>query len=146
MKSPGCCERSLHMHHGLRTDGRKIGLGAVTGADLDESEVGVTGCCRLEGEGGDTSLAVDASYVRRTGGGNGDETIALITMDDRDCLTVTTEQVASVDIDEFEDTGIELDLERYRIDDARSIEHDGNLESTAYGLVSSRSVDGKAYG
>jgi hypothetical protein len=37
------------MYHGLRTDGRKIGLFAVESTDFDEGEVGVPSRDGLEG-------------------------------------------------------------------------------------------------
>ena len=56
------------MYHCLRTDSRKVGLGAVAGSDFDEREVGVAGGDGLEGEGAETALPADAGGVGRAAG------------------------------------------------------------------------------
>jgi hypothetical protein len=104
------------MHRGLRTYGRKVGLCARTCSYLDESEVGVTCCDGLEGKIGDASLPVDSCDVGRTGGGDGHQTITLITMDDGDGLSVTREQISGVDVNELEDGWVELKLNWYGIE------------------------------
>src|ERR1700692_962243 len=88
MRLPDCCECSLHMYHGLCTDGRKIGLGAIARANFDQSHAGVSGCYGFEGEVTDASLPVDSTDVGWSGGGDGNETVALVAVDDGYRLTV----------------------------------------------------------
>src|SRR5258708_1551220 len=131
------------MYHGLGTDGRKIGLLAVDGADFDEGEVGVAGRDGLKGEGAEASLPVDSGGVGRTGGGDGDQAV-VFAVDEGGELAVAAEQVAGVDVDELEDGGVELHLEGHGEDVARVVEHEGYLEGAAYGLVGGGRGDGKA--
>ena len=65
------------MYHGLRTDGRKIGLRAVDSADFDERELRVAGGNGLEGQSTEASLTRDAGCVGRTTGGDGDEAVVV---------------------------------------------------------------------
>src|ERR1700727_1158654 len=134
------------MHHGLGTDGRKIGLRAVVSADFDEGEVGVTGGDGLEGESSDASLPVDSCGVGRTFGGYGDESGAVVAMGDGDELAVAREEVAGVDVDELENGWVELHLQRNGEDVVSVAEHDGNLEGAADGLVGAGRGDGEADG
>src|SRR6266478_187638 len=133
------------MYHGLRTDGRKIGLLAVESADFDEGEVGVPSRDGLEGEGAEASLPVDAGGVRRTSGGDGDEAV-VFPVDQGGELAVAAEEVPGVDVDELKDSWIELHLEGHREDVAPVAEHDGYLEGAADGLVGGGRDDGKADG
>ena len=55
---------------------------------LTRVRFGVSGCDGLEGEGADASLSDDAGGVGRTLGGDGDEAVALVAMDDGDGLAV----------------------------------------------------------
>ena len=106
----------------------------VLSSDLDEVEVGVTGGKSFEGEGSDVSLPGDAGDAGWTGAGDGDETVALVAVDDGDGLTVAAEEVSGVDVDQFKDSGVELHLERDGVDVVSVAEHDGDLESAADGL------------
>ena len=119
MGHPDWYKCSLHMYHGLGTDGRKIGLRAVVSADFDEGEVGVTGGDGLEGERADASLPVDSGRVGGTFGGDGDETGAVVAVGDGGDLAVAAKEVAGVDVDELEDGGIELHLEGHGEDVVR---------------------------
>ena len=73
------------MYHGLRTDGRKIGLRAVASADFDEGEIGVTGGDGLEGEGAEAACSADSGGVGWTDGRDGDEAL-VFAVNERDCL------------------------------------------------------------
>src|SRR6478609_3399555 len=119
------------MHHGLRTDGRKIGLGAGACPDLDEGEVRVSRSDGLEGQGSDTSLTRDACDVRRARGGDGYQAISLISMDDGDRLSVTREQVSGVHIYQLEDSGVELELKGYGVEVAGIRRSNRHLEGGA---------------
>jgi hypothetical protein len=122
------------MYHGLRTDGRKIGLLAVESADFDEGEVGVPSRDGLEGEGAEASLPADAGCVGRPRGGDGDQAVVL-PVDEGGELAVAAEEVSGIDVDELEDGWIEFQLEGYGEDVAPVAEHDGYLEGAADGLV-----------
>src|SRR6267378_550883 len=108
MGHPSCDGISLDMYHGLRTDGRKIGLLAVKSADFDEGVV----------------FPVDE-------GGE---------------LAVAAEEVSGVDVDELEDSWVELHLEGHGEDVASVAEHDGYLEGAADGLVGGGRNNAKADG
>ena len=66
----------------------------------------------LEGEGADVTLAVDSPGSGGTRGGDGDEAVALVAVDDGDRLPIAPEEVACIDVDELEDLGVELHLQR----------------------------------
>ena len=51
--------------------------------------------------------------VGRARGGDGDEAVAFVAMDEGDGLAVAAEEVAGVDVDELEHRGIELHLQRH---------------------------------
>src|ERR1700709_440487 len=112
------------MYHGLRTDGRKIGLLAVESADFDQSEVGVPGRDGLESKGAEASLAVDAACVGRPGGGEGDEAV-VFPVNQGGELAVAAEEVSGVDVDELEDSWVELHLKGDGEDVASVAAHDG---------------------
>src|ERR1700744_2826806 len=133
------------MYHGLRPYGRKIGLLAVDGADLDEGEVGVAGRYGLEGESAEASLPVDARGVGRPTGGDGGEAV-VFAMDEGGRLAVAAEEVAGVDVDELEDGWVELELQRDRSDVAAVANHDRDLEGAADGLASAGRDDGEVDG
>ena len=150
MKEPDYCKRSLHMHHGLRTGGRKIGLCAVACPNLDERQIGVASGDGLEGKGGYASLSGDPGNVGRTGGGDGDEAVTLVPMDDGDCLAVATEEVSGVNVDELENSGVELELDWHGVDVMSVRERNRDLEGAANGWVrvswNDREANGRASG
>src|SRR5580704_6657591 len=123
------------MHHGLRTDSRKVGLGAVASSNFDEREVGVTSGDGLEGEGAETAMTADACGVGRTLAGDGDEAVFVVTMSYRDGLAIASQEVSCVDVDELQDSWVELHLQRHGVDIAGVAEHDGDLEGAAHRLV-----------
>jgi hypothetical protein len=123
------------MYHGLRTDGRKIGLLAIVSAYFDEGKVGVSGSDGFEGEGAEAPLPGDAGAVGRTLGGDGDNTVAVVAVGDGDELVIAAEEFTRVDVDELEDGWVELYLERYGEDVVCIGYHDGDLEGTADALV-----------
>src|SRR5215469_6269812 len=134
------------MYHGLGTDGRNVDLIAVEGSNFDERQVGVTGGDSLEGQGRYPSLPRDSCSVRRPRSSNGDQAVALIPMDDGDRLSVTPEEVPRVNVDELQDRGIELKLNRHREDVSGVVEVDGDREGAADSLVSGGRNDREAYG
>ncbi len=70
------------------SNGGDAGLGAVFGADPGKGEGGVAGGNGLEGEDADGTLTGDAGGSGRTGGGDGDETVALVAVNDGDGLAI----------------------------------------------------------
>ena len=61
----------------------------------------------------------------RAGCGDGDHAVAFVAVDQGDRLAVAAEQAACVDVDQLQNLGIELDLQRHGVDVVRVGEQDG---------------------
>src|SRR5260370_42074550 len=133
-----CPSLSLHMHHGLRTDGRKRRLCTVARANFDEREIRIASRRSLEGQGAYVALAGDTFSARRTRARDRHQAVAFVAMHNGDRLTVTAQEVSSVHIHELEHRRVELQLQRHRVDILTAAERYRHLEGAAYALVAGR--------